>query len=137
MARALELETSRLHQPDCYFSELAHTTERKRDEMAEVLREVGMEPILPDAGYFMVADTAPLGLEFNSSQEPYDFQFCKWMTREKGVATIPPTAFFSPGNAHLAEKFIRFCFIKDDKTLQAAYERLRAWAEDMKAGRGK
>ena len=61
MARALELETSRLHQPDCYFSELAQTTERKRDEMAEVLREVGMEPILPDAGYFMVADTAPLG----------------------------------------------------------------------------
>lgn len=35
--------------------------EKKRDEMAEVLREVGLEPIIPDAGYFMMADTTPLG----------------------------------------------------------------------------
>lgn len=78
--------------------------EKKRDEMAEVLREVGLEPIIPDAGYFMMADTTPLGgktphthhniayitdilylpgVTFNSSEEPYDFQFAKWMTREK------------------------------------------------------
>ena len=61
MARALEVETARFHQPECYFRELPQMVEKKRDEMAEVLREVGMEPILPDAGYFMMADTTPLG----------------------------------------------------------------------------
>jgi kynurenine--oxoglutarate transaminase/cysteine-S-conjugate beta-lyase/glutamine--phenylpyruvate transaminase len=132
VARALEVETARLGQPDCYFTQLAAETERKRDEMADVLREVGLEPTLPDAGYFMVADTAPLGLQFDSGDEPYDFQFVKWMTREKGVATIPPTAFFSPANKHLAEKFIRLCFIKDDSTLQAAYAKLREWAKELK-----
>ena len=35
--------------------------EKNRDKMAEVLREIGMKPILPDGGYFMLADTAPLG----------------------------------------------------------------------------
>lgn len=61
MARALEVETARLHQPDCYFSELAQMTEKKRDDMAEILREVGLEPVVPEAGYFMMADTSPLG----------------------------------------------------------------------------
>ena len=61
VARALEVETARLGQPDCYFTQLAVDTERKRDEIAEVLREVGLEPIIPDSGYFMMADTTPLG----------------------------------------------------------------------------
>ena len=33
----------------------------KRDEMAEVLTAVGFKPIVPESGYFMVADTSPLG----------------------------------------------------------------------------
>jgi kynurenine--oxoglutarate transaminase/cysteine-S-conjugate beta-lyase/glutamine--phenylpyruvate transaminase len=61
VARALEVETARLGQPDCYFTQLAVDTERKRDEIAQVLREVGLEPIIPDSGYFMMADTTPLG----------------------------------------------------------------------------
>ena len=35
--------------------------EKKRDEMAEMLREVGLKPIIPDGGFFMLADTSPLG----------------------------------------------------------------------------
>ena len=61
MARALEVETARLGQPECYFVQLAREIERKRDEVAQVLTEVGLVPIIPDAGYFMMADTAPLG----------------------------------------------------------------------------
>ena len=66
VAQSLEIETARLHQPECYFKELASSVERKRDEMAAVLREVGLEPIVPDAGYFMIADTTPLGEEDTS-----------------------------------------------------------------------
>ena len=61
VARALEMETARLDQPDCYFNELPRMVEKKRDGMAAVLRDVGFDPIIPDGGYFMMADTTPLG----------------------------------------------------------------------------
>ena len=63
VAQALEKEILRLHQPDCYLTEFPRAMEKKRDEMARVLKEVGLQPILPEAGYFIVADTAPLGMQ--------------------------------------------------------------------------
>lgn len=41
-----------------------------------------------------------------------DYKFTKWMTKNVGVLGIPPSAFYSKPNKHLAEKYIRFCFIK-------------------------
>ena len=61
VAHGVELETSRLGQPGSYFRELPEMLEKKRDEMAEVLKGVGLNPILPDGGYFMMADTSTLG----------------------------------------------------------------------------
>ncbi len=57
----MELETSRLGQPDSYFRQLPELLEKKRDEFAAVLREVGFEPIVPDGGYFIMADTSSVG----------------------------------------------------------------------------
>ena len=71
MARALEVETARLNQPECYFKELPQMVERKRDETVQVLREIGLEPIVPDAGYFIMADTAPLGKTASSTKLLY------------------------------------------------------------------
>jgi methionine aminotransferase len=48
-------------------------------------------------------------------------EFCKWLTREIGVAAIPMSAFY--GDA-FDQNVIRFCFAKKDSTLQAAIERL-------------
>ncbi len=61
MAVGVELETSRLGQPDSYFRQLPELLEKKRDEFAAVLREVGFEPIVPDGGYFIMADTSSVG----------------------------------------------------------------------------
>lgn len=33
---------------------------RKRDRMATMLAAAGMKPIIPDSGYFMMADFSPL-----------------------------------------------------------------------------
>lgn len=35
--------------------------EEKRDKMAELLRSIGVIPIIPEGGYFMMADVSPLG----------------------------------------------------------------------------
>ncbi len=69
--------------PDSYLVQTVNTLQRKRDEIAAVLREVGMEPIVPEGGYFILADTSSIGKTFDSNEEAYDFQFTKWMITEK------------------------------------------------------
>ena len=83
IAVGLEREIERMGQPDSYLVETVNTLQRKRDEIVSVLREVGMDPIVPEGGYFILADTTSIGKSFESSGESYDFQFTKWMISEK------------------------------------------------------
>ena len=52
------MEIAKLRTPDCYFAELPRLLHRKRDEVLAVLREVGFDPIVPDGGYFVMADVS-------------------------------------------------------------------------------
>lgn len=73
--------------------------------------------LLPCAGsYFQLASYADI------SGEP-DTQFVEELARNYGVAAIPASAFNRDGSDN---KVIRFCFAKDDATLAAAGEKLRA-----------
>ena len=36
--------------------------EKKRDKMAKLLKSIGIVPIIPEGGYFMMADVSPLGM---------------------------------------------------------------------------
>lgn len=47
-------------QPECYFSSLPEELEGKRDRLAAILRDVGMTPIVPEGGYFMLVDVSSL-----------------------------------------------------------------------------
>lgn len=96
-----------------------------------------MKPIIPEGGYFMIADWSALGKILISLHicsklnwimaygltEPYadlsekkypekDYCFVEWLTRVKKLAAIPPSAFYSGPNKSLGESYIRFCFIK-------------------------
>jgi methionine aminotransferase len=97
-----------------HASALADFYERKRDRFCALL---GRTPLrfTPSAGtYFQLADySAVSGLP--------DVEFARWMTRELGVATIP-VSVFSAGAA--GERLVRFCFAKNDPTLDAAGGRL-------------
>jgi kynurenine--oxoglutarate transaminase/cysteine-S-conjugate beta-lyase/glutamine--phenylpyruvate transaminase len=46
------------------------------------------------------------------ADQPFDWRFIRWMAQNKHMSAIPPTAFYTAAHKHLAEKFIRFCFIK-------------------------
>lgn len=65
MAIGLEIELARLGQEDSYFKELPAFLLKKRDSMAQVLQEVGLTPIIPEGGYFMMADSDSLGKPSN------------------------------------------------------------------------
>ena len=86
IAVGLEIELARFGQPDSYLVQTVETLQKKRDEMCAVLREVGLTPIVPDGGYFVLVDTSAVGKDFDTTspgQEAYDFQFAKWMMAEK------------------------------------------------------
>ena len=86
IAVGLETELARFGQPDSYLVQTNHMMREKRDHMCALLKEAGLRPIVPEGGYFVLADTSSLGLEFDTEvpdKEPYDFQLAKWMVKEK------------------------------------------------------
>ncbi|XDV20655.1 hypothetical protein PO909_025950 [Leuciscus waleckii] len=117
---------------DSYFLQLPLHLHEKRLRLADCLKSVGLKPILPQGGYFMIADISKLNINLtdpSTKDELYDYRFVKWLIKEKGLATIPVSAFYSPEHREEFQKYIRFCFVKEDSTLQAAEDILRQWSE--------
>ena len=66
--------------------------------------------------YFMLAD-------YSAASRLPDTAFCEDLTRRHGVAAIPLSPFCDQPPA---ARLVRFCFAKEDGTLEAAAEKLRA-----------
>lgn len=128
VARALENEMDKLGTGGDYWSELRSDLLRKRKRMADILARAQMQPIVPQGGYFMLANFSPLaaknpeffskGMEMGEGKvNTNDYRFARWLSREKKLQGIPASAFYSKENKHLASDLIRFCFIKESSTL--------------------
>jgi aspartate/methionine/tyrosine aminotransferase len=86
-----------------------------KDRLVRGLSEAGYAVLSSAATWFVTVDLADSGLA------PDDEAVATRMIREAGVAAIPVSAFC--GDA--PEKgYLRFCFAKEDATLDAAIERL-------------
>ena len=51
----------RLESPDCYFRSISVDLQKKRDYIAKILTEAGMDPVVPEGGYFIMANWSKLG----------------------------------------------------------------------------
>ncbi|HEX2607802.1 MAG TPA: aminotransferase class I/II-fold pyridoxal phosphate-dependent enzyme, partial [Flavisolibacter sp.] len=89
--------------------------EKKQTYFQTLMEATRLKPLVTYGSYFQIYSYA--GLSEESEKE-----FAKWLTREKGVATIPVAAFYSKEVNH---QVLRFCFAKKESTLEAAAERLR------------
>ncbi|XP_013889190.1 kynurenine--oxoglutarate transaminase 3 [Austrofundulus limnaeus] len=129
VAQGLLLNSELMGQPECYFTSLAEELEGKRDRLASILQEVGMTPVVPEGGYFMLVDVTSLNQDLSHmvDDEAYDYKFVKWMIKEKKLAAIPVTAFVGEESKKHFEKYIRLCFIKKASTLEAAGNILKNW----------
>ena len=88
--------------------------QEKRDAFREQLKNSRFELLPCEGTYFQ------LGSYVNVSDES-DVDFAKRLVIEHGVATIPLSVFNANGDDR---KILRFCFAKDDKTIQQATEKL-------------
>ena len=88
----------------------------KRDRFREQLLSTRLKPLPVAGGYFQLVD-------YSAVSDLRDAEFCRWLTRENGVAAIPLSPFYHapPPDQRLA----RLCFAKNDATLDAAIERLQ------------
>jgi len=138
IALGFEAEIARRGSPDCYFVELPRELKVKRDLMVGILEDAGLSPIIPEGGYFILANVKELMSKVDVGGDPTetkDFRFVKWLSRQRKLQGIPPSAFFSEGHKAIGEDYIRFCFIKEDANLHAAGEILRQLAKDIKEGK--
>ncbi|MCJ7628379.1 MAG: aminotransferase class I/II-fold pyridoxal phosphate-dependent enzyme [Longimicrobiales bacterium] len=88
----------------------------RRDFLVSALTDVGFDVAVPKGTYFILADFTPVF-------EGDDWEFARWLTKEHGVAAIPPSSFFQ-ADAVEGRRLARFAFCKRMETLEAAVERL-------------
>ena len=60
-AIGLETEEKLLGTEKSYFHEMTTSLLKKRDLEVKILQDAGFDPVIPDGGYFIMADTSKLG----------------------------------------------------------------------------
>ena len=96
--------------------ELSAFYQEKREGFRALLADTRFTLPAVQGAYFQLAD-------YSAISDEDDVAFARWLTIDKGVASIPLSPFYEtppPG-----QRLIRFCFAKSDATQQAAAERLR------------
>ena len=89
----------------------------KRDRFRAQLLGTKLRPLPVPGGYFQLVD-------YSAVSDLEDVEFCRWLTVEHGVATIPLSPFYA--EPPRGQRLARLCFAKSEATLDAAIERLQA-----------
>ncbi|MES2645538.1 MAG: methionine aminotransferase [Bacteroidota bacterium] len=101
-------------QDEKQYLELGSFLQQKRDYLRELLMQTPLKVIPSYGSYFEMYSYAGLSQEAEKD-------IAIRMVKECGVATIPTSAFYVNGNDN---KVLRFCFAKNEATLEAAVTRL-------------
>ncbi len=102
-----------LNHPHLY-QELGAFYQQKRDFFRNAIKGSKFELLDSKGTYFQL-------VSYNKISEEKDTDFVTWLTREWKVAAIPVSVFY---HRNLDQKIIRFCFAKENETLEKAAEKL-------------
>lgn len=92
------------------YINLAGVLQKKRDKFLSLIKGSGFKPLPCSGTYFQLLDYSKI------SNKP-DVEFAKKLTIEQKVASIPISVFY---HNKKDEHILRFCFAKDDETLEQA-----------------
>jgi N-succinyldiaminopimelate aminotransferase len=99
--------------PDASFTDAAAALCAKRDLLAAGLTSAGFAVSLPAAGYFIVADAAPLGYGDGAA-------LCRRLPELAGVVGVPVSAFVHADRQAEYRSLVRFAFCKRLEVLEEA-----------------
>lgn len=102
-----------LKNKEAYLS-LPRFMQQKRDHFIELMKNTKFDLLPTHGSYFICAS-------YGRISDEADKDLAIRLTKEAGVATIPLSAFY---HNQKDDKVLRFCFSKQNKTLQQAVERL-------------
>jgi methionine aminotransferase len=94
------------------YLDLPSFYQKKRDLFLELIKESRFEVVPSKGTYFQL-------LSFKNITEEKDTDFAIRLTRKNGIASIPVSVFYNDRTDH---KVLRFCFAKENKTLEKAAE---------------
>ncbi len=101
--------------PDRFYSDLSDKYQGKRDRFVAGLREVGMDPYVPEGAYYLLSRYDQLAPGVDSTT------FVSRMIASTGVGAVPSSDFVrDPSRA----PWIRFCLALEDDVLEDALSRL-------------
>jgi methionine transaminase len=102
-----------LKEPDNYLS-VPDFYETKRNKFLDCIKSSRFTYTPAQGSFFQCVN-------YQKITEENDYDLAVRLTKEIGVATIPVSVFYHQKNDY---KILRFCFAKDDETLEKAGERL-------------
>jgi len=128
LAEMFEKEKLVIGTEESYWYWLNNIMSEKRQRIHAMLTKAGFKAILPQGGYFICVDLnslehKPTGMKTSGL---LDANMSEWMIKEKGLASIPVSAFFSNNSKPHHDNLLRFCFIKGEDTLDLAEEKFNA-----------
>ena len=128
---------------DSYYSWLRlHYANRRNYLLSNLMKSKALKDLdffVPAGGYFVVMGTKGIkipdyniGFEEDNPQNlddfkyeySNDFRFCLNLIKEKKVALIPVSPFYSDENKKIGEDYVRVAFCKEIKTMDSVFERL-------------
>jgi methionine aminotransferase len=92
------------------IKELKTFYQAKRDRFLSLISDTKFIPLKCEGTYFQT-------LDYSAISDESDFDFAVRLTKEKKVAAIPVSAFYKDKTDN---KVLRFCFAKEDVTLERA-----------------
>jgi N-succinyldiaminopimelate aminotransferase len=105
--------------PNSYFDTVASVLQEKRDLLTAGLLDAGLTVNVPQAGYFVIADAASLGVTDGAA-------FCRELPTRAGVVGVPVSAFVHEEHRAGYASLVRFAYCKKHDVLEEAVRRLRA-----------
>lgn len=124
-----------------YYEFICKEYERKRNFLAECLKSANIKPVLPEGGFFIMADTSVYEIPEKYINEPgpngespvtRDWGFARYLTVDHGITPIPPSAFYTTETRDKAKNLARFAYCKTDDYLLEAKKRFEKLGEFLK-----
>lgn len=105
-----------LHNASAYL-DLGNELQQKRDYFRNLMQQTSLQLIPSYGSYFEC-------YSYKNISNKSDFDIAVELTKDYGIATIPVSSFYKNKTDN---KVLRFCFAKQEETLQKAVENLCKW----------